>query len=242
MILPYYRAPGMLRIQLSNFGSYPSYVQEQFRLIIVDDGSSEAAADVIAESDSPPPLRLYRIKKDIPWNRGGARNLGAHVAETQWLLHLDIDHVLPPAQAIALVDMRVNPGCWYRFERFRVGAADETRRKDACDPAATFARIKPHGDSYLCPRRLYWKVGGYDEDYSGCLGGGSPFLAQLEAASEPQVLPVALHVYTRSVCPDASVSTLDRDTSEYSRRRKQKTFLRNTKARNPLRFEWEQQI
>ncbi len=253
MILPYYRAPKMLRLQLENYLAYPDYVREKLRLIIVDDGSAEPALDVVknfldehAPKLQPPldflPLKLFRILKDISWNRGGARNLGSQIATTPWLLHLDIDHLLPPAQATALLDMDVSSTVWYRFERWRLGAADDTRKKDACDPAATFAKIKPHGDSYLCPRSLYWKVGGYDEDYSGCLGGGSPFLAQLEAAATVRVLPIALHVVTRSVCADASVSTLDRDTSEYKRRRKLKTFLKNTRPRNPLRFEWEQQL
>ncbi len=242
VIVPYYRAPKMLELQLANWMMYPEHVKEGFKLIVVDDGSPEPALDVVRSFDNPPKLSLYRITTDIPWNRGGARNLGSQVAVTPWLVHIDIDHILPPAQATLLFDSNVSNKYWYRFERFRVGMADDTRKKDACDPAATFAKIKPHMDSYLCPRSMYWKIGGYDEDYSGCLGGGSPFLAQLEAAHPMQVLPITLHVYTRSVCEDASVSTLDRDTSEYKQRRKYKTLTRNVQAKNPIRFKWEQQI
>lgn len=243
MVLPYYRAPKMLRVQVANWLTYPDHVREEIRLLVVDDGSPEPALEVLGELPAlPSQFSLYRIAQDIPWNRGGARNLGSQVATTPWLLHLDIDHILPPPAATTLLDMDLSAARWYRFERFRVGAADDTRKKDACDPAETFAKIKPHGDSYLCPRSLYWRVGGYDEDYSGCLGGGSPFLAQLEQACEPRLLPIALHVYTRSVCEDASVSTLDRDTSEYKRRRKEKTLFKNIRPRNPLRFDWTRQI
>ncbi len=243
LILPYYRQPKMLRLQLLNYAAFPDHVREEIRLVIVDDGSPEPALDVImGDFQELPPLKLLRILPDIPWNRGGARNLGSQVAQTPWLLHLDIDHILPPIQAMQLLDLDVSAKHWYRFERFRYGAADETRKKDACDPSETYARIKPHGDSYLCTRTLYWSVGGYDEDYSGCLGGGSPFLAQMESAARVKVLPIYLNVVTRSVCEDASVSTLDRDTSEYKRRRKEKTLMRNTQARNPLRFKWKAEI
>jgi len=236
LIVPYYRQPQMLRLQLANWHSFHPSVRERMRLIIVDDGSPEPALDIVQHF---PGVSLYRILTDIPWNRGGARNLGSQVATTPWLLHVDTDHILPADQADTLMDADVNTSHWYRFQRWRFGAADDTRKKDACDPAATFAEIKPHGDSYLCTRRLYWTVGGYDEDYSGCLGGGTPFLEQMEATAPVEVLPVRLHVYTRSVCPDASISTLSRDTSEYKLRRKMKRATGNTKARNPLRFKWE---
>jgi hypothetical protein len=246
VIVPYYRAPAMLRAHLNVWSDYSAEVLSMMRLIVVDDGSPEPAEEVIKNHQWNFPrdkFALYRITQDIPWNRGGARNLGSMQAQTPWLLHMDIDHLLPSAQATALVKgIKLAKQNWYRFERYRVGEADETRRKDAVPDSARFAKIKPHGDSYLCPRELYWRVGGYDEDYSGCLGGGSPFLAQMEAAAPVHVLPVALHVHTRYSYPDASVSTLDRDTREYVRRKKEKQRTRNTRARNPLRFNWEQVI
>lgn len=251
VIVPYYRNVEMLKVHLDIWASYSEEVCRQMRLIVVDDGSPEPASRVFGDwftergmgYTQPFKVELYRIHPDIPWNRGGARNLGAWVTPDEWLLHMDIDHVLPPRAAETLATfMRVPPSHsdWYRFERYRYGRADETRRKDKIDPESTFGKIKPHIDSYLCRRSLYWKVGGYDEDYSGCLGGGSPFLQQLERAAPVQVLPepICLHVYTRSTCKDASDFSLSRDTSEYSRRRKAKEARGDTKAKNPLRFSW----
>lgn len=251
VIVPYYRNVEMLKVHLDTWDRYPVEVHKQMRLIVVDDGSPEPASHVIGDwmnTQRTPGwgLQLYRIHPDIPWNRGGARNLGSTVTQDDWLLHMDIDHVMPVKAAEALAawmrDRRYlgSGDTWYRFERYRYGRADETRKKDKLDPAATFGKIKPHIDSYLCQRALYWKVGGYDEDYSGCLGGGSPFLQQLERAAPVQVLPepICLHVYTRSTCKDASDFSLSRDTSEYSRRRKAKEARGDTKAKNPLRFSW----
>jgi glycosyltransferase involved in cell wall biosynthesis len=240
LIVPYYRNPGMLRVQLSQWLLYP----DEIRVIVVDDGSPEPAEPIVREC-VPQPLigriQLYRIGVDIPWNRGGARNLGAHVAQTEWIVHVDIDHVLRRAAADALIDASVDRSIWYRFRRFRIGRADETRRKDKIDPNADFGEIHPHVDSYLIRREFYWKVGGYDEDYSGCLGGGSPFLRQLECAAPYEILPdpICLHVYTRDAVPDANDTKLSRDTSEYSRRRREKERTGRTKAVNPLRFPWE---
>jgi len=241
----------MLRKHLETWESYPASVRAAMQLIIVDDGSPEPAEPIVREREDVREvwLQLYRIKTDIPWNRGGARNLGSYVAETPWLLHMDIDHLLPFDEGCKLANSvspnviyntkKLSPDYWYRFERWRVGAADETRNKDAIPRDAKFGKIKPHGDSFIVPRELYWKVGGYNENFSGCLGGGSPFLKQLEAAAPHGVLPIALHVYTRDACPDASVSTLSRDTSEYVRRRRAMEKAGTLKGINPLRFEWE---
>lgn len=243
LIVPFYRNVDMLRRQLACFAKY----DPRIKVILVDDGSPEPAMDVIRGAGYNwqtfcGRLEVYRILEDIPWNRGGARNLGAKVAATDWLMHIDIDHILPIECAASLLELdMLKPFNWYRFPRYRVGAADETRNKDAIDRGATFGAIKPHIDSYLCTKSLYWLSGGYDEDYSGCLGGGSPFLQRLERTAPVKLMPaeVRLHVYTRSACKDASDFSLSRDTSEYSRRRKAKEAAQDTKPKKPLRFTWE---
>ncbi len=225
----------MLRHQLDNFALYDEEARRKITVIVVDDGSPQLASDVIKPDDD---VRLYRIKEDIPWNRGCARNIGAHVAETDWIIHADTDHELPPLCATNLFKADVNPACWYRFPRMRIGAADETRQKDQIPESCEFGEIKPHIDTYLCTRDLYWDAGGYDEDYSGCLGGGSPFLRQLTEAGELRLLPALVHmyVYTRHVIPDSSILTLDRDRLEFKRRQREKGQV---KGINPIRCEWE---
>jgi hypothetical protein len=76
LIVPYYRNPVMLREQIKAWEDYPDAVS----IILVDDGSPEPALEVVREHAPAallPRLTLYRIDVDIPWNRGGARNLGA---------------------------------------------------------------------------------------------------------------------------------------------------------------------
>src|SRR5262245_19589797 len=210
LIIPYYRNPLMLRRQLEEIAKYPP---DDWRVIIVDDGSPEPAEPIVREwmteclwrqqcPDFAPEMRLYRIDVDIPWNREGARNLASQECQTEWMVHVDIDHVLPAECARRLVRgqfFEPDPAKWYRFPRFRVGAADETRMKDKIPRAQKFGAIHPHIDSYLCTREQYKRAGGYNEKmFSGILGGGSEFLRRLERfGGERSILPadINLHVY-----------------------------------------------
>jgi hypothetical protein len=240
LIVPFYRNCSMLKAQLHEWEEFPG----NFRFVIVDDCSPEPALDIVKANSSPAlrdRLQLYRVQQDIPWNRGGARNLGSKVAETDWIIHVDIDHILPADAAVALTKFRPEPRRWYRFPRLRIGAADETRNKDALPRACEFGSIRPHIDSYLVERDRFDKYH-YDEDYSGCLGGGSPFLQLLESVAGPPLIlpePIRLHVHTRNSIPDSSDMSLSRDTSEYSRRRKDKERRGDTTPKSPLRFAWE---
>ena len=233
----------MLKRQISEWECYPQSV----RIIVVDDGSPEHAKpliEAIASRQLRARIELYRIMVDVPWNREEARNLGAMQAHTQWIVQVDIDHLLPADSATRLVQFDADTKHWYRFTRWRKGQADETRNKDAISRNVLFGQIHPHVDSYLISKRLYWLVGGYDLLFSGCLGGGSDFLKRLEAVAKPLMLPaqIPLHVYTRSEVSDASDWSLNRDTSEGKRRARIKRTAGAKAPSKPVVSKWEQQL
>ena len=242
LCVPYYRQPLILARQLEQWELYPSAIS----VIVVDDGSPEPAREVLAAA-SPAlqsRLKLYRIEVDVPWNRSGARNLAAMKATTDWVCMVDMDHILPAAKAAHLVEFEPQPEFWYRFRRYRNGKADETRMKDAIPREQEFGEVKPHIDSYLMTRDMYWSIGGYDEDFAGCLGGGTDFLRRLiRAYGEPLMLPadICLHVYTRDKIADASVTTLSRDTRE-GKRRAQHKYASQGKPVRPLRLPWHREL
>jgi hypothetical protein len=243
LCIPFYRNVQMLRRQIQEWEQYPSGVS----ILVVDDGSPEAAREIIEKQASrqlPDRLRLYRITVDVPWNREEARNLASIEAQSNWLVHCDIDHVLPTKAAGLLLESEPDSKHWYRFPRWRKGKADETRNKDAIPRDCDFGEIHPHVDSYLITRKMYWMVGGYDLLFSGCLGGGSDFLKRLTAVSEPLMLPpsIALHVYTRSEVKDASDWSLSRDTNEGKRRAREKRANLIGKTAEKVRSAWERQI
>ena len=247
IIFPFYRNVEMLKRQVEEWNKYP----EGIKVVCVDDGSPEPALPIINRNLWPVALRcdidrvqVYRIGIDVPWNRSGARNLGAHVATTEWIIHVDIDHILPADAAVDLLAFAPNPKRWYRFPRWRVGRADDTRKKDKIPDDQEYGEIHPHVDSYLVRKEVYWDVGGYNEDYSGAIGGGNPFLRRLEAAQPVDMLPapIRLEVYTRDVIKDASDWSLPRDPSEYSRRKRIIERDPNKKPKNPLRFPWTREL
>jgi glycosyltransferase involved in cell wall biosynthesis len=251
MVVPYYRQPKMLLKQLETWNSYSKEAQYAIDFIVVDDCSPEPAEPIIRDYayhnmtmlSDPGFIQLYRIDKDVPWNRGMARNLGTKMATTPWVLHVDTDHVLPPDSAAYLVEFieSYKKFRWFRFARFRVGAADETRKKDKADPKAKFVEIHPHIDSYLCTPEAYWAAGGYNEDFSGVLGGGTPFLKEMARVNgEPFVLGnVPLHVHTRHSVPDSSEHTLPRDPEAFKRRKREIMAKRGTlRGHDPIRLPW----
>lgn len=238
LIVPFYRNVGMLERQCEEWAKYPADI----RVICVDDGSPEPARPIIEAAGAK--CQLYRILIDKPWNREGARNLGSTVADTEWIMHVDIDHILPAESAQRLVDFVPSYRSWYRFHRYRVGKADETRNKDPIPRNVEFGKVKPHVDSFVCRKDMYWEAGGYDEDFVGCLGGSRPFLETMKRVGNLELLPenIPLHVYTRSVIKDASDWACSRDGSEFARRLAAKTKAKDLRPRNHLRFEWERQI
>jgi hypothetical protein len=250
MVVPFYRQPKMLDRQIQTWEGYPIEVARQFHMIVVDDCSPEPAEDLVAANTfrrfNPQCLSLYRIDKDVPWNRGMARNLGTKMATTPWVLHVDTDHVLPPDSAHFVLWTLQNSTFadgrrWARFPRFRVGAADETRKKDKVDPKEAFVKIHPHIDSDLGTTEAYWKAGGYNEDFSGVLGGGTPFLKEMERVNgEPVLIHTApLHVHTRHSVPDSSEHTLPRDPEAFKRRKREIMAKRGTlRGHDPIRLPW----
>lgn len=247
LCVPYYRQPLMLRRQIEEWRKYPVGVE----VILVDDGTpdpNEHAERILREQDDGELLdrvRLYRILIDKPWNREGARNLAATHVDTEWLCHIDIDHVMPAETATYLTRVfDAQPRKIYRFARFRVGAADETRRRDALSPLAEFGPVHPHIDSYLMTRSHYWAIGGYDEDYAGVLGGGGEFLERTFKALRPDIVPApaCLHVYTRRAIADASDRFCSRDVRPGQALDKQKRGGRSTRPTSWLRFPWARLI
>ena len=234
LIIPAFNQPQMIRAQLDVIRNYPP----EFKVIVVDDHSKIPVESLFTDDDT---AALYRIDADIPWNRSCARNLAAQEATTDWIMQVDTDHVLLPNAAHNLVTMQLNPDRWYRFPRWRMGKADDTRLKDNLPPDCEYGQVKEHVDSYLITRKNYLATGGYDPDYAGCLGGGGAFLERLEQIMGPSAsMPVecCLHVFTKHLIPDASVGGISRDTSEYKRRKKDKEASGDTVPKNPIRYPW----
>ena len=91
---------------------------------------------------------VYRVDDDIPWNAGGATNLGFQESEG-WVVYADIDHLITRENVDEILQMKREKGTMYllgrKFEREAL----------AC---------------YLIHKDDFELVGGYDEDFSGHYG------------------------------------------------------------------------
>ena len=101
--LTFYNDHEHLHRHIDAWRTYP-YVEKQ----IIDDGSKEPP-----QADVP----IYRINQDVPWNIPGARNLGAAVCPTEWILFCDMDQTFSKDAIDAIIDTKLERGTFYSFQR-----------------------------------------------------------------------------------------------------------------------------
>jgi hypothetical protein len=230
LALTYYNAPQMLRAQMVYWQSYPKEVAKHFKIILIDDGSQIAPArEQLKAIQSLPsiPVELYQIKKDIPQNTFGARNLAMHIASVErakWVLNLDIDHVFPIESALSFLNIKfsLKSNTYYYPLRYQV----HSNWKE---------KIGRHSDTYLISPDLFWKTGGYDEYLTGYYYNGASLhfrkaLGRIAQGVELRSLYTLFH--SSAIVHDASpLENQEKKTYEG-------TLIKN-KPPQVLNFDWE---
>jgi glycosyltransferase involved in cell wall biosynthesis len=154
-VYPYYENPKFFQTQLDTWCSYPTTLREKIEVIVVDDGSPDSPAeDVLRGQAFPYRLRLFRIEVDVRWNWLAARNIGMRHAAEGWIVMTDMDHVIERDVALRLTTGQHDPNAIYIFSR-----REHNGKK-----------IRPHPNSMLVTREMFWRIGGYDEALSGYYG------------------------------------------------------------------------
>lgn len=227
LIVPYYKNPEMLRLQVENWNSYPADVAAQMNIVLIDDCSPVPAEPIFRECTLK--KALFRVEQDIPWNQHGARNLGAKVfgKDQDWGLFTDMDCLLAPEEAAKLAKKKLDPVKYYTFERYYA---------DGRTP-------KVHVNTFLVQRAAYWKAGGYNEDFCGMYGGDAVFIRQMEEhVKRSHLLDVAFVGYDNYV-EDANTREWGRQGTEWHdrylcKRGELKASKQGLKPLNPIRFPW----
>jgi len=128
------------------------------------------------------------------------RNIGAKHAKSDWLLLTDMGHMLS-AQSMVLLLRVLSKG------RLRRDFVYLFTRVDAPDNK----EYKPHNDSFLMTKELYWKIGGYDEELAGNYGTSGRYRKRAyDTAAGHQRLEIPLTRFPREVIPDASTTAFVR--------------------------------
>lgn len=200
IITPYFENPKMFELQCRMWGQLPKELLAKTEFIVIDDCSTEFPASNYAMIFPGMQFRLYRVTEKAKWNWIACRNIGAHEAHGDWLMMTDMDHVVDAELLAHLHSMKVEPDCFYVPSRV--------------DGPARVPNPKPHPNSYFMSRDFFWKVGGYDENYSGNYGTDGIWRRRCEALGKRVLLDMPLVQYL----PDHGIqdcrSTLDRKSEE----------------------------
>jgi hypothetical protein len=204
LCMPFYINPGQLALQYRTWTGWPAKVRKAFRVVIVDDGSPEGPAANVPRPYGLPELAIFRAIEDRPWFQHACRNIAAHEAQGGWLLLTDMDHVLTAPSAAALFKRlpRLDPETVYMFDRVEADTGKPTLGRDG--------QPKPHPNSFLMTRAMFWRIGGYDERACGFYGSDRFFRDRAFAMAERDQLDIPLVRYWRDIVPDASTTTLAR--------------------------------
>lgn len=206
LVMPFYDNSSMLALQYRTWLAWPGKLRNRLRVVIVDDGSPTSPAANVPRPYGLPELEIYRVTEDRPWHQHAARNLGASVAPDGWMLLTDMDHVLPPESAAMLFKAMDRGGldedAVYMLDRVEADTGEPTLGRDG--------KPKPHPNSFVMTRAMYWRIGGYDERACGIYGTDRMFRERAFAVADRGHLDIPLTRYWRDLIPDASTTTLPR--------------------------------
>lgn len=161
LIIPVLNSHEVVRRQLLHFERMG--LPADTELILVDDGS-----DPPIENTSSLPVTIHRTNDKRPWTWALARNAGARIAQGEYLLMFDIDHIVP---RFAINFIRNFDGLKVQFVR-EFGVLDPngvlTQDRDALAeyglPREKGLKIGPLPNNFAMRRDLFWELGGYRED------------------------------------------------------------------------------
>lgn len=149
VVCPWYYNTSILEYQLNAWNALPDELKDQAHFIVVDDGSPQKLQ--LPQMDLN--FSMARINKDIPWNQPGARNLGAFLADTEFVLFTDIDHEITADALGKAIVKEKDPGTVYMFPRIFNGKQHPS-----------------HQCSFVIHKQAFERIGGFDEDFSGHRG------------------------------------------------------------------------
>lgn len=222
-IYPYYENPQFLAKQFELWESYADVLRQRLSVIIVDDGSPLPLVKAMTSLPLYVDLSIYRIEVDIRWNWLAARNVGAFHADNGWLLLTDMDHMVRYETFRALIHGEFDPNVIYRFQRVENGRL-----------------IHPHPNSWFMTRKMYWKIGGYDEALSGFYGTDGDYRRRCAATAPIKIINYPLERHEHEG---------DSSTRRYKRKQPEDaTGKRIAKARGPnwqpkvLSFPYHQEL
>lgn len=196
-----------------------------FEFILVDDHSHEiVSVDVFADVAN---LKVFRVSEDVTWNMPGARNIGALEAHSKQILFMDVDHLIDEAELDQLL---------VDSENLTVGKRLTPGRKIASGDNVGKV-VKPNINCFLIHRSDFFRVGGYEESFSGSYGQEDKYFRYCCKWNNVEDV---LGESVLSVVPGASTKEFDRDKTRNEIIIESLIFRRIIKAAKAFTYEYTQ--
>ena len=195
LVYSYYENPEMYLRQVQEWNNYMGKVKKNLSIYVTDDCSVKFPLRNIEECPKGlNEFKRYEITAKANWNWLACRNIGACYAKGDWIVLTDMDHLISAVDMGKLMKVLskniLNERFIYLFERI---------------DAPYNLPYKPHNDSFMMTKRMYWEIGGYDEELSGNYGTSGRYRARaFSIADGNERLKINLTRFPREVIPDAS--------------------------------------
>lgn len=225
IISHFYNHPEKVERQLAHWKNIPEHILQHIEFILVDD-CSEEVPKIEKENLN---LRLFTITSDIPWNQGGARNLGAYNAQGEWALFFDIDqHIYPDTLAPLLANL----------DRFNARTMYYLQIKELIDVTVNES-LSNHPNTFLVNLAAFRSMGRYDEDFSGHYGYEDLYLPRVWEAAGGQRTLLNSPVFFEDM--GFGTSNFTRDLTRNQNLMLQKLASGCKNSPGILRFEWKEE-
>ncbi|AWW32399.1 glycosyltransferase family 2 protein [Echinicola strongylocentroti] len=211
---------------ISKYEEYDHEVLRKIHFVLVDD-CSPIKLEIISSKLN---ITIARISDDIPWNQGGARNLGVLLSKSAKLLLTDLDHSFPEETLRHLIAHPI-PKHIYNFRRYKNGKPHH-----------------PHPNTFFCSKSTFYKSLGVDEQFCGHYGYEDIYFMELQKALKTKFKTFRRHyvsVREHKEIEGESHHNLVRDTKVNEALLTQKrAFLKTKKplqghSRITLNFNWK---
>lgn len=211
------------------YQAYAPQLLDRIQFVVVDDCSPLR----FPLPDLNLNILWLRIVDDIPWNQGGARNLGVTYAASDKVLLTDIDHEFPEATLAGMLRMRECGRDFFKIYR--------------TDPVSGKMR-QGHSNTFLLSRARFLRLYGYDEEFCGHYGAEDYRFVKFQKyhGSRQRYLPRKFRCIPRvDVNRDQAYHSLERDLSHNTPIDARKQFEMKQyggdagHSRMFLRFSWE---
>jgi hypothetical protein len=170
LIHPFYNDEKRLELQIENWMTWPDEICKLVDVTLIDDHSKNPLKIEKKKwkqlRNKGLQVRIFRIEDDLKWNTPGALNLGFTVAPKRWILTMDSDCFFDAENIKKLMDFRPRTDRIHKFKRKRFGTTE---------PANWLNNERFLPCTMLMQAEVYWRVGGFDEDFTGAYSGGYGF-------------------------------------------------------------------